>query len=52
LATLDRGYAIVFPAKSNIAVRDASQLVADEHLEIRFARGQALVRVEKIEPGC
>lgn len=52
LATLERGYAIVFPAKSNIAVRDAGQLVADEHLEIRFARGQALVRVEKIEPGC
>jgi exodeoxyribonuclease VII large subunit len=49
LATLERGYAIVFRADRKTAVRDARQLKAGEHLEVRFARGRILARVEKNE---
>jgi exodeoxyribonuclease VII large subunit len=46
LATLDRGYSIVFRAEDGTLVRDASQLAPGDALEIRLAKGvvSALVK--------
>lgn len=49
LATLERGYAIVFREKTEEAVRDAGRLKPGDGLLIRFARGHARARVEEVE---
>lgn len=49
LATLERGYAIVFREKTEEAVRDAGRLKPGDGLRIRFARGHARARVEEVE---
>lgn len=49
LATLARGYAIVFNASGQV-VRDAATVKPGERLELRLGHGQITVRVEKLVP--
>ena len=44
LAVLDRGYAMV--SKDGAIVRDAAQVTAGDHLDVRLARGALKVRAE------
>lgn len=48
LATLDRGYAIVFHGKMQSAVRDARSLHRGDRLNIRFAKGAVMATVDDI----
>jgi exodeoxyribonuclease VII large subunit len=48
-ATLSRGYSIAIDAGTGRAVTDAEALRRGDLLKLRFARGQALSRVEGIE---
>ena len=47
LKTLQRGYSIVY--LGDRAVRSSSELTLGDRLDIKFADGQAKVRVEEIE---
>jgi len=51
LATLDRGYAIVFLEKKATAVRDARSLKCGDRLKIRFGKGQVKATVDEVFPG-
>lgn len=48
LAVLQRGYAIARDPVTDQVVRSATELAADQRLELRFAEGRASVRVEEI----
>ena len=50
LQTLQRGYAIVRRDKDGTSVCKASVLGSGERLQIRFASGEASVRVEEVKP--
>lgn len=50
LATLDRGYAIVFSEKTATAIRDGRRLKAGDRLKIRFSKGQVQATVDEILP--
>jgi exodeoxyribonuclease VII large subunit len=51
LATLGRGYSIVFHTKTGEVVRDADQVGAGDRVRIRFFRGSAVSRIERTEEG-
>ncbi len=48
LRVLDRGYALATTEKGEL-VEDAARLAVDDRLRLRFARGEAQVRVESVE---
>lgn len=48
-AVLARGYSVVRNAQGEV-VRNSSQVKVDESLELRFQRGGARARVEKLDP--
>jgi len=50
LAVLARGYSLTQRAADGRVIRNAGELSCGEQLTTRFARGQALSRVERIEP--
>ncbi len=50
LQTLHRGYAIVRRSTDGSSVSDASVLQVGERLQVRFAAGEADVRVEEVKP--
>ncbi|WP_303720361.1 exodeoxyribonuclease VII large subunit [Malonomonas rubra] len=50
LAVLSRGYAIVRSCKTGGVVRDEQQVVVDEHLEVKLAKGELFVKVESGKP--
>jgi exodeoxyribonuclease VII large subunit len=50
LATLGRGYAIVFDAKTGKVVRDAATLEKGDRLNLRLARGEIAATVDAIKP--
>jgi exodeoxyribonuclease VII large subunit len=50
LAVLARGYSLTQRAADGRVIRNAAELSSGEQLTTRFARGQALSRVERIEP--
>jgi exodeoxyribonuclease VII large subunit len=50
LAVLGRGYSITQRAADGRVVRNAAELTAGEQVTTRFAQGQAVSRVERIEP--
>ncbi|WP_303720434.1 exodeoxyribonuclease VII large subunit, partial [Malonomonas rubra] len=50
LAVLSRGYAIVRSYKTGGVVRDEQQVVVDEHLEVKLAKGELFVKVESGKP--
>lgn len=47
LAVLDRGYALAYDSRGQL-VKDASRLVPEDPLRLRFARGAALARVTEV----
>src|SRR5487761_1111369 len=47
LAVLDRGYALAYDSSGQL-VKDASRLVPEDPLRLRFARGAALARVTEV----
>jgi exodeoxyribonuclease VII large subunit len=49
LRTLERGYAIVLADKDGRVVVAGDQLEPGDRLRLRFARGNARVRVEEVE---
>lgn len=51
LATLDRGYAIVFSAKTSTIVRDARTLAPGDRVQIRFAKGSVEATVDEVDHG-
>jgi len=51
MAVLSRGYAIVKQLPRNAIVRDAREIATGDRLQVTFARGSALARVERSEPG-
>ncbi|MGQ9576031.1 MAG: exodeoxyribonuclease VII large subunit [Thermoguttaceae bacterium] len=50
LAVLRRGFSLTERVRDGRLVRDVSQIALGEPLRTRFARGQAVSRVEQIEP--
>ncbi len=52
LAVLGRGYSITQRATDQRVVKRAEDLTAGEAIRTRFAQGEAVSRVEKIEPGA
>ena len=50
LKVLGRGYSVTRRVADGLIVRDAADLCRDDRLNTRFARGQAISRVERIEP--
>jgi exodeoxyribonuclease VII large subunit len=49
LATLDRGYAIVFHEQTHTAIRDARCLQKGDRLNIRFAKGSVTATVDHLD---
>lgn len=49
LATLDRGYAIVFSKKTSRIIRDAHTLTPGDRVEIRFAKGVIEATVDEAD---
>src|SRR5258706_81720 len=47
LAVLERGYSITHKLPDNLIVKDAAALEVGDHVNIRFAQGQAICRVEE-----
>jgi exodeoxyribonuclease VII large subunit len=50
LAILARGYSLTERAADGQMVREAAELAPGDELRTRFARGQAISRVERVEP--
>ena len=50
LAVLGRGYSLTQRTADGRVIRDAAELAAGEQLTTRFAQGQAVSRVERVEP--
>ena len=50
LATVQRGYAIVFDAQGQSVIRDAAQLTPGQQVRIRLPRGRFCSRVEAVQP--
>ena len=49
LAVLGRGYSITERPSDGRVIRSAAELTPGEQISTRFARGQAISRVEKVE---
>jgi exodeoxyribonuclease VII large subunit len=49
LATLDRGFAIVTSDQDGAIVRSSGQLSPGQTVTARFAKGEAVARVERLE---
>ena len=49
LAVLGRGYSLTQRTADGVVIRDAGQLAAGDQLRTRFARGEAVSRVEQVE---
>ncbi len=48
LAVLERGYSVVM--SGDMAIRDAAELIEGQEITTRFARGEAVSRVETVRP--
>ncbi|MGO8689044.1 MAG: exodeoxyribonuclease VII large subunit [Thermoguttaceae bacterium] len=51
LAVLGRGYSLTQRTADGRVIRDAAELTAGQQITTRFARGEAVSRVEEIRPG-